>query len=137
MQLLSRSKQQPTAETTQQQSQLNNPNQVNPFGTQTTTYDETGTPTVTQKLTDDSQSALTAQQQTQKMLAESGAAAAKSYQDMISKPFNPNLPGIQTSFNQGGNIMSDPNQRLGLQSLGNQGPVSAGEQYQQDIKDGR
>ena len=97
-------------ETTQQQSQLNNPNQVNPFGTQTTTYDDTGTPTVTQKLTDDSQSALTAQQQTQKMLAESGAAAAKRYQDMISQPFNPNLPGIQTSFNQGGNIMSDPNQ---------------------------
>jgi len=97
-------------ETTQAQSQLNNPNQINPFGSQTTTYDETGTPTVTQKLTDDSQSALTAQQQTQKMLAESGAKAAKSYQDMISKPFNPNLPGIQTSFNQGGNIMSDPNQ---------------------------
>lgn len=97
-------------ETTQQQSQLNNPNQVNPFGTQTTTYDETGTPTVTQALTPDSQSALTAQQQTQKMLAESGAAAAKRYQDMISQPFNPNLAGIQTSFNQGGNIMSDPNQ---------------------------
>ena len=97
-------------ETTQQQSQLNNPNQVNPFGTQTTTYDDTGTPTVTQALTPDSQSALTAQQQTQKMLAESGAAAAKRYQDMISQPFNPNLAGIQTSFNQGGNIMSDPNQ---------------------------
>ena len=103
-------------ETTKQQSQLNNPTQVNPFGTQTTTYDETGTPTVTQKLTDDAQSALTAQQQTQKMLAESGAAAAKRYQDMISKPFNPNLAGIQTSFNQGGNIMSDPNQRFGQQS---------------------
>jgi hypothetical protein len=106
-------------ETTQQQLQLNNPTQVNPFGTQTTTYDETGTPTVTQKLTDDAQSALTAQQQTQKMLAESGAAAAKRYQDMISQPFNPNLPGIQTSFNQGGNIMSDPNQRFGQQSGSN------------------
>ena len=97
-------------ETTQAQLQLNNPNQVNPFGTQTTTYDATGTPTVTQALTPDSQSALTAQQQTQKMLAESGAAAAKRYQDMISQPFNPNLAGIQTSFDQGGNIMSDPNQ---------------------------
>ena len=103
-------------ETTQAQSQLNNPNQVNPFGTQTTTYDETGTPTVTQALTPDSQSALTAQQQTQKMLAESGAAAAKRYQDMISQPFNPNLAGIQTSFNQGGNIMSDPNQMGGFSS---------------------
>lgn len=95
-------------ETTQQQSQLNNPNQINPFGSQTTTYDETGTPTVTQKLTPDAQSALTAQQQTQKMLAESGAEAAKRYQDIISQPFNPNLAGIQTSFDQGGNIMSDP-----------------------------
>lgn len=123
-------------ETTQQQSQLNNPNQVNPFGTQTTTYDETGTPTVTQALTPDAQSALTAQQQTQKMLAESGAAAAKRYQDMISQPFNPNLAGIQTSFNQGGNIMSDPNQMGGLQALGNQRPVSAGEQYQQDMRMG-
>jgi hypothetical protein len=124
------------SKTTQQQLQLNNPNQVNPFGTQTTTYDETGTPTVTQALTPDAQSALTAQQETQKRLAESGAAAAKRYQDMINQPFNPNLAGIQTSFNQGGNIMSDPNQRLGLQSLGNQGPVSAGEQYQQDIRMG-
>jgi hypothetical protein len=103
-------------ETTQAQSQLNNPTQVNPFGTQTTTYDDTGTPTVTQSLNPDAQSALTAQQQTQKMLAESGAAAAKRYQDMISQPFNPNLAGIQTSFNQGGNIMSDPNQRFGQQS---------------------
>jgi hypothetical protein len=119
-----------------QQLQLNNPNQVNPFGTQTTAYDETGTPTVTQALTPEAQSALTAQQETQKRLAESGAAAAKRYQDMISQPFNPNLAGIQTSFDQGGNIMSDPNQRLGLQSLGNQGPVSAGEQYQQDIRMG-
>jgi hypothetical protein len=105
-------------ETTQAQSRLNNPNQVNPFGTQTTTYDETGTPTVTQALTPDAQSALTAQQETQKRLAESGAAAAKRYQDMISQPFNPNLAGIQTSFNQGGNIMSDPNQRFGQQSGG-------------------
>ena len=109
-------------ETTQQQSQLNNPNQVNPFGTQTTTYDDTGTPTVTQALTPDSQSALTAQQQTQKMLAESGAAAAKRYQDMISQPFNPNLAGIQTSFNQGGNIMSDPNQMGGQRRLASQQP---------------
>ena len=109
-------------ETTQAQSQLNNPNQVNPFGTQTTTYDDTGTPTVTQALTPDSQSALTAQQQTQKMLAESGAAAAKRYQDMISQPFNPNLAGIQTSFNQGGNIMSDPNQMGGQRRLASQQP---------------
>jgi hypothetical protein len=32
--------------------------------------------------------------------------------------------------------MSDPNQRLGLQALGKQGPVSAGEQYQQDLRMG-
>jgi hypothetical protein len=108
------------SKTTQQQLQLNNPNQVNPFGTQTTTYDETGTPTVTQALTPDAQSALTAQQETQKRLAESGAAAAKRYQDMINQPFNPNLPGIQTSFNQGGRIMSDPNQMGGQRRLAGQ-----------------
>jgi hypothetical protein len=126
-------------ETTQAQSQLNNPNQVNPFGTQTTTYDETGTPTVTQALTPDAQSALTAQQQTQKMLAESGAAAAKRYQDMISQPFNPNLAGIQTSFDQGGNIMSDPNfdrrqarTNLDLSNVAKM-PVNAGMTGQQAI----
>ena len=127
------------SETTQQQSQLNNPNQVNPFGTQTTTYDATGTPTVTQALTPDSQSALTAQQETQKRLAESGAAAAKRYQDMISQPFNPNLAGIQTSFDQGGNIMSDPNfdrrqarTNLDLSNVAKM-PVNAGMTGQQAI----
>ena len=126
-------------ETTQAQSQLNNPNQINPFGSQTTTYDETGTPTVTQKLTDDAQSALTAQQQTQKMLAESGAASAKRYQDMISQPFNPNLAGIQTSFDQGGNIMYDPNfdrrqarTNLDLSNVAKM-PVNAGMTGQQAI----
>ena len=126
-------------ETTMAQSRLNNPNQVNPFGTQTTTYDDTGTPTVTQKLTDDAQAALTAQQQTQKMLAESGSAAAKRYQDMISQPFNPNLAGIQTSFDQGGNIMSDPNfdrrqarTNLDLSNVAKM-PVNAGMTGQQAI----
>jgi hypothetical protein len=126
-------------ETTQAQSQLNNPNQVNPFGSQTTTYDDTGTPTVTQSLNPDAQSALTAQQQTQKMLAESGAAAAKRYQDMISQPFNPNLAGIQTSFDQGGNIMSDPNfdrrqarTNLDLSNVAKM-PVNAGMTGQQAI----
>lgn len=48
---------------TQIGNQLNNPNQINPFGSQTTTYDANGTPTVTQSLSQPNQQILGGVQQ--------------------------------------------------------------------------
>jgi hypothetical protein len=82
-------------------SKLSNPNTYGPLGSQVVTYG-TGadqyTPTIRQTLTPDAQATLEAQQGVERSLAElcqQGVAQAKT---ILGTPFNPNLPGIDTSI---------------------------------------
>ena len=90
----------------QQTAVLNNPNIISPYGNQTVTYDTAGgydgtpQPTVTQTLTPDAQATLTAQQGTQRQLADLGTQAADTASNVMGTAFNYNGPGIQTSLGQ-------------------------------------
>ena len=82
-------------------SKLSNPNTYGPLGSQTVTYgtgDQQYTPTITQTLTPDAQATLNAQQGVERSLAELGQQGVAQAKTILGTPFNPNLPGIQTSI---------------------------------------
>ena len=82
-------------------SKLSNPNTYGPLGSQTVTYG-TGadqyTPTIRQTLTPNAQATLEAQQGVERSLAELGQQGVAQAKTILSTPFNPNLPGIDTSI---------------------------------------
>jgi hypothetical protein len=82
-------------------SKLSNPNTYGPLGSQVVTYG-TGTdqytPTITQTLTPNAQATLEAQQGVERSLAELGQQGVAQAKTILSTPFNPNLPGIDTSI---------------------------------------
>jgi len=90
----------------QQTAVLNNPNIISPYGNQTVSYDLAGgidgtpQPTITQTLTPEAQATLTAQQGTQRRLADLGTQAADTASNIMGTPFNYNGPQIQTSLGQ-------------------------------------
>jgi len=90
----------------QQTAVLNTPNIISPYGNQTVSYDSAGgidgtpQPTITQTLTPDAQATLTAQQGTQRRLADLGTQAADTASNIMGTPFNYNGPQIQTSLGQ-------------------------------------
>ncbi|KPL28554.1 MAG: hypothetical protein AMJ72_02755 [Acidithiobacillales bacterium SM1_46] len=79
---------------------INNPNIVNPYGTQTVTWDMTNpdmpTPTITQKLTPEAQKTLEAQQQVDLALSNLGLLGAGTARDILSKPFQSTVSQLQT-----------------------------------------
>jgi hypothetical protein len=87
---------------------LSNPNIYGPLGTQTVTYDA-DTPTIRQTLTPEAQATLEAQQRVQRQLANLGEQGIGTARDVLSKPFNPNLPDVQTSISGYGNVSETPN----------------------------
>lgn len=76
---------------------LGNPNIYGPLGNQTITYDG-DIPTIRQTLTTDAQATLNAQQGVERALAELGQQGVGQASTILGTPFNPNLPGIQTSI---------------------------------------
>ena len=74
----------------------------------TTTADQ-DVPTITQTLTPEAQATLEAQQRVQRQLANLGEQGIGTARDVLSKPFDPNLPGIQTSLDNYGNVAETPN----------------------------
>jgi hypothetical protein len=82
-------------------SKLSNPNTYGPLGSQVVTYG-TGadqyTPTIRQTLTPDAQATLEAQQGVERSLAELGQQGVAQAKTILGTPFNPNLPGIDTSI---------------------------------------
>lgn len=138
-------------DTARVQGKMNNPNTIGPTGSQTVTWDG-DQPTIHQTLTPDAQAALSAQQKTQADLgglAEQGIGTVRS---AIAQPFNPNLPGLQTSLKSVGDapvnqgmtgqdaIMARlaPQQTMEdnatRQRLANQGLVPGGEAYDNEMR---
>ena len=76
---------------------LSNPNIYGPLGTQTVSY-EGDIPTIRQTLTPDAQATLEAQQGVERSLAELGQQGTQQASQILGTPFNPNLPGIDTSI---------------------------------------
>ena len=76
---------------------LGNPNIYGPLGTQTVSY-EGDIPTIRQSLTPDAQATLNAQQGVERSLAELGQQGVAQAKTILGTPFNPNLPGIDTSI---------------------------------------
>ena len=76
---------------------LSNPNIYGPLGNQTVSY-EGDIPTVRQTLTPDAQATLEAQQGVERSLAELGQQGVAQAKTILGTPFNPNLPGIDTSI---------------------------------------
>ena len=112
----------------QQTAVLNNPNIISPYGNQTVTYDTAGgidgtpQPTVTQTLTPEAQATLTAQQGTQRRLADLGTQAADTASNVMGTPFNYNGPQIQTSLGQNMPVNYGP----AMGQYGTAGSVGAG-----------
>ena len=82
-------------------SKLSNPNTYGPLGSQVVTYgtgDAQYTPTITQTLTPDAQATLNAQQGVERSLAELGQQGVAQAKTILGTPFDPNLPGIDTSI---------------------------------------
>ena len=90
------------------------------------TTDDYTTPTIRQTLTPDAQATLTAQQGVERSLAELGQQGIGTAKDILGTPFDPNLPGIQTS------ISSTPANQTAYTAGNAQGSV-AGPNFQQDI----
>jgi hypothetical protein len=103
-------------------------------------------PTITQTLTPDAQATLNAQQGVERSLAELGQQGVGQAKSILGTPFDPNLPGIQTSIgatpaNQtaytAGNAQSSvagPNFQQGIDTSGIAAmPVNAGMTGQQAI----
>lgn len=85
------------------------------------------TPTVTEELTPEAQAALTAQQNTQKALAELGLSAVGTVRDVMGKPFQYTGPGLQMSVGDAGQIGSNLDlEKYGLAQgdLGDYGKVT-------------
>ena len=76
---------------------LGNPNIYGPLGNQTVSY-EGDVPTIRQTLTPDAQATLGAQQGVERSLAELGQQGVAQAKTILGTPFNPNLPGIDTSI---------------------------------------
>jgi len=76
---------------------LSNPNIYGPLGNQTVSY-EGDIPTIRQTLTPDAQATLEAQQGVERSLAELGQQGTQQASEILGTPFNPNLPGIDTSI---------------------------------------
>ena len=76
---------------------LGNPNIYGPLGSQTISY-EGDIPTIRQSLTPDAQATLNAQQGVERSLAELGQQGVAQAKTILGTPFNPNLPGIDTSI---------------------------------------
>ena len=76
---------------------LGNPNIYGPLGSQTISY-EGDIPTIRQSLTPDAQATLGAQQGVERSLAELGQQGVAQAKAILGTPFNPNLPGIDTSI---------------------------------------
>jgi hypothetical protein len=76
---------------------LGNPNIYGPLGSQTISY-EGDIPTIRQSLTPDAQATLGAQQGVERSLAELGQQGVAQAKTILGTPFNPNLPGIDTSI---------------------------------------
>jgi hypothetical protein len=112
----------------QQTAVLNNPNIISPYGNQTVSYDTEGgyggtpQPTITQTLTPDAQATLTAQQGTQRRLADLGTQAANTASNVLGTPFNYNGPQIQTSLGQNMPVNYGP----AMGQYGTAGSVGAG-----------
>ena len=81
------------------QEQLNNPNQVNPFGTQTTTRDANGDITVNSQLSDGQQKIATQDEQLTQMGNDMAATRLKS--SGLDKPWDPSL-GARTETDPSG-----------------------------------
>lgn len=87
------------------QGRMNNPNIYGPLGSQTVTW---GSPTnenadqatVTQNLTPAAQATLDAQQNVQRGLANLGTQGLTQASGILGQPFQPNVPGLQTSISQ-------------------------------------
>ena len=99
-----------------QTSVLSNPNIISPYGNQTVTYNQDpnnpgGSPqaTVTQTLTPAAQAALDAQQKTQLEFSNLGLQGISQAKNILSTPFNPNLPNLQTSVAPSRELNYGPN----------------------------
>jgi hypothetical protein len=126
---------------------LGNPNFYGPLGNQTITY-EGDIPTIRQTLTPDAQATLGAQQGVERSLAELGQQGVAQAKTILGTPFNPNLPGIDTSiaesvspvnqatYNAGNaqRSVTGPNLQQGIDTSGIAAmPVNAGMTGQQAI----
>ena len=80
-----------------------------PTREQYTTTADADVPTIRQTLTPDAQATLDAQQRVQRQLANLGEQGIGTARDVLSKPFNPNLPDVQTSISGYGNVAETPN----------------------------
>ena len=113
----------------QQTAVLNNPNIISPYGNQTVSYDSSGgfdgtpQPTITQTLTPEAQATLTAQQATQRRLADLGTQAADTASNVMGTPFNYNGPQIQTSLGQNMPVNYGP----AMGQYGTAGGINAGQ----------
>jgi hypothetical protein len=65
-----------------------------------TTIENADTPLITQKLTPEAQATLEAQQRVQRALSGLGEQGIATASSVLAKPFNPNLPAIQTEFGE-------------------------------------
>ena len=112
-------------------SKLSNPNTYGPLGSQVVTYgtgDAQYTPTITQTLTPDAQATLNAQQGVERSLAELGQQGVAQAKTILGTPFDPNLPGIDTSIAES---VSPVNQ--GTYNAGSAQRSVAGPTFQQGI----
>ena len=117
----------------QQSAVLSNPNVYSPYGNQIVSYDATGPggaiqPTIRQTLTPDAQAALNAQQAFERQSAELGQQGIQQASGILGSPFQYQGPGMQTSFNQGPNALTD----LDLSGIAKM-PINAGTTAQQAI----
>lgn len=81
---------------------------VAPTRDQFTTVADADTPTIRQTLTPEAQATLDAQQRVQKALAGLGEQGIGTAQSVLGQAFNPNLPGIQTSLGNYGQVAQTP-----------------------------
>jgi len=72
------------------------------------TTGDSDVPTITQTLTPDAQATLEAQQRVQRQLANLGEQGIGTAQSVLGQAFNPNLPGIQTSLGNYGQVAQTP-----------------------------
>jgi len=79
-----------------------------PTREQYTTTADADVPTVRQTLTPEAQATLDAQQRVQRQLANLGEQGIGTAQSVLGQAFNPNLPGIQTSLGNYGQVAQTP-----------------------------
>ena len=84
-------------ETAVAQNYMSNPNVYGPLGNQVVTFGANNQPTITQNLTPAAQATLNSQQQVQQGLANLGTQGLTQAGGLLSTPFKPNVPGLQTS----------------------------------------